>query len=242
MCPFSKNALCKWKVKLTFCIIRRFFLLKRKKSADHEWKKVIFKIKSDNKIGTCLKNNQMFFPNRLGEVLDNLEANHDFLLKGDVFTGAAGMSVRLVRMGSELVTFCHELTLLKFRKKGGGKLPHPLDRTVRKNRTTAICFDDHSGQTWRVLFAVKMWFQLCLGDIPRRLTENGFESSFIQFGMGGNCKRLFRTIRKTTNKLDMAALLTCYDEAEQRKYFDDVLTGESFQLRHGRGYRFRGWR
>ena len=93
--------------------------------------------------------------------------------------------------------------------RGGGKLPLPL------------------------LLAVKMRFQFCLRNVPRCLTDNGFESSLVQLGMGGNSKRLFRTVRETANNLNVAAFLSGYGKAEQREYLD-VLTGKSFQLRHGR--------
>ncbi len=85
-----------------------------------------------------------------------------------------------------------------------------------------------------------MLFQFRFRDVPRCLTENGFESPLVQFGMGRNGKRLFRAVRLSANQFNVAALLTCYDEAEQRKYFDDILAGESFQLRHGRECLFRG--
>lgn len=34
----------------------------------------------------CLKNNQMLFPSWLEETLNNLEGDHSFLMKGEVFT------------------------------------------------------------------------------------------------------------------------------------------------------------
>lgn len=92
------------------------------------------------------------------------------------------------------------------------------------------------------LLAIKMRFQFCFRDVPRCLADYSFESSLVQLGMGRNCERLFRAIGEHADQLDMAALLSRNGKAEERKYLDDILTGESFQLRHGRGNLFRGWR